>query len=142
MTSLAHNIKTFAAAATFPIGRVHGVQQVVLISNAPGRLGIFWQNRREDGVETQMIAPYGIRSIEVVNASTCWEDAEFVLSMIERDGTEFSLIARGCNVATSIAARVRPFRARGVFVAVAAIVSQSFDEIHRRQLESVEEVSA
>lgn len=142
MTSLAHNIKTFASVTAFPIGRVHGVQQVALISNAPGRVGIFWQNRREDSVETQMIAPYGIRSIEIVNQGAGWQDTEFVLELKERDGTVFSLTARGDNVGASIAARMRPFRARGLFAAVAAIVSQSFDEIRRRQPERAAEVSA
>lgn len=142
MTSCAHNIKTFAAVAVFPIARVRGVRQVALISNAPGKEGIFWQNRREDGVETQTLSPYGIRSIKIVNQSACWEDAEFALSMTERDGAEFLLTARGGKVAPSIAARMRPFRARGLFAAVAAILSQTFDEIRRMQPDRAPEVSA
>mgnify|MGYP000619549157 CR=1 FL=1 len=132
MEYLVGNIKKFPSVAFFPIRHVRGIKQTVVVSDLPGRCGIFWRNEREDAVEHELLAPYTIRSVKVVEPATCWEESIFELQMLEVSGTPFRLHGPGCRITGLITARMFPHRARGLFAAVGAILDQTRGEIWMR----------
>lgn len=127
-----HNIKRFPSITTFPVGRVRGIDQHVVVCSIPGRVGIYWVNQSAERADAELLAPFGIASAAIANPGRGWKDTLFTVALIEAKGEAFTIEERGWLVATAIAARLRRPAPRGLFVSVDTIVERTYSELCAR----------
>ena len=124
-----HNIKRFPSITAFPVGRVRGIDQHVVVCSIPGRVGIYWVNQSAERADAELLAPFGIASVTIADLARGWKDTLFTVALIEAKGEAFTIEERGWLFATAIAALLRRPAPRGLFAAADAIIERIYSEL-------------